>query len=275
MIKDKLKAGFIGFIPKGDDVDPYKVLKNYAKIGYKGFEGGDMLFKSGDPAENLKKVQSFGIEPLSIHVADVNKPDISGLVKRAKAIGVSRAATFVGCIGRNYFSGVIEVPGYDEIMREIETLDSLAKQLDSEGISLSFHNHHVELTNCYNGIPALYLMKENSQYLKFEIDCGWVTYAGYDPVTVLRSMGNRLGAVHIKDLIPGEVGIPRPDGRVQQMPRFTTPGTGMLNLRGCLETSYDMNMDYVIIEQDFQFNLTEEETVTAAYLNMKESGVLQ
>ena len=34
-------------------------------------------------------------------------------------------------------------------------------------------------------------------------------------------------------------------------------------------------MDYAIVEQDFQFNLTEAETLRAAYLNMKETGFVE
>lgn len=56
------------------------------------------------------------------------------------------------------------------------------------------------------------------------------------------------------------------------MPRFTTPGTGVLNLAGCLKTASEMGMKHAIVEQDFQYNLTQLETLTAAYYNMKETG---
>ena len=41
------------------------------------------------------------------------------------------------------------------------------------------------------------------------------------------------------------------------MPRFTTPGTGLLDLKGCLETASGMGMEWAIVEQDFQYNLTQ------------------
>ena len=50
----KMKAGFIGFMPFFDpSVDIYALLQSYAQLGYKGFEGGDMLLR-GDYVENLK-----------------------------------------------------------------------------------------------------------------------------------------------------------------------------------------------------------------------------
>ncbi len=40
-----------------------------------------------------------------------------------------------------------------------------------------------------NGVPVIYLMAANTQYLKFEVDCGWVTYADYDPINFMKGSG--------------------------------------------------------------------------------------
>ena len=58
---NKMKAAMIGFLPK--EQDPYEVLESYAKLGYSAFEGADVLLREGDPAENLKRVNSFGMQP--------------------------------------------------------------------------------------------------------------------------------------------------------------------------------------------------------------------
>ena len=269
---NKMKAGFIGFLPKDEKADIIPILKDYAGLGYSGIEGGDNLFRRGDPAENLKKIKSFGLEPLAVRARITEELDIPEIIRRAGLLGVNRAAIFVGTVGMHHFSGSPSVPGYDEVMKEIELMEGLAGKLSREGLTLSFHNHHVEFLTCYKGLPAFYLIKENTDLLKFELDCGWVSYAGYDPVTVMRSLGDRLAAVHIKDYVPGEVSISMPDGKIRTMPRFTTPGTGVLDLKGCLKAASEMNTDYAIVEQDFQYRLTEKETLAAAYLNMKESG---
>ncbi len=52
-----------------------------------------------------------------------------------------------------------------------------------------------------NGVPVIYLMAANTQYLKFEVDCGWVTYADYDPINFMKGLGDRMTAVHIKDFV--------------------------------------------------------------------------
>ena len=62
---NKLKAGFIGFLPMGDLDETFKRLESYAEIGYKGVEMGDMFLRSGDPDENLARLKDLGMEPLS------------------------------------------------------------------------------------------------------------------------------------------------------------------------------------------------------------------
>ena len=61
---NKMKAALIGFMPK--DADPYQTLEAYAKAGYRAFEGGDLLLK-GDPAENRRRVEAIGMQPLAVH----------------------------------------------------------------------------------------------------------------------------------------------------------------------------------------------------------------
>ena len=40
------------------------------------------------------------------------------------------------------------------------------------------------------------------ELVKLELDCGWVTAAGHDPVKYLREQPGRIPLVHIKDMRP-------------------------------------------------------------------------
>lgn len=269
---NKMKAAMIGFLPK--EQDPYPVLESYAKIGYKAFEGADILLK-GDVSENLKRVQSYGIQPLAVHCDAANPPEMSKLIENAHLTGVKRVASYCGVAGAYRFRGRDTAPNYDDILREAERFDSIAKALAAEGITLTFHNHDAEFLQTINGVPVIYLMAANTEHLKFEVDCGWVAYAGYDPVAFMKALGNRLEVIHIKDFIDAEPVMSGPEDKQFPMPRFTTPGTGVLKLSDCLKTASEMNIEYAIVEQDFQYNLTQYETLTAAYLNMKETGFVE
>lgn len=270
----KMKAGYIGFMAF-DEKDPYSIIEKYSKLGYSGFEFGQMLLQ-GDPAENLKRVKSFGMEPLCMPFfkRGDEKPDLATIAKNAHTLGVNRVSTFVGVVANYRFRQIDAPPTYDDVMREIEEFEAIATELKKEDIRFTFHNHDVEFTSTYKGVPAIYLMAANSDNLRFEIDCGWATYAGYDPLQVLDALGDKVTDIHIKDFTAGEVIQTRPNGDVS-FPRFTTPGTGVLDLAGCLEKAQKMGIEWAIVEQDFQYNLSMEETLAAAYLNMKETGFVE
>ena len=269
---NKLKAAMIGFLPENGD--PYQTLEAYAKIGYRAFEGGNILLK-GDVSENLKRVEAMGMEPISVTVngsMDAEKSDIGEVIRNAHAIGVKQVTCYggIGCVYR--FSDEAPAPTMDAMLREAEYFENTAQALKKEGLNFCFHNHDIEFTYAINGVPLFWLMAANAPTLKFELDCGWATYAGEDPVKIMKTLGERLYAVHTKDFTPGAV--EREGGHPAVMPRFTTPGTGVLNLKGCLETAIELGAQYAIVEQDFQHNLTQLETLTAAYYNMKETGLV-
>ncbi|NLL35063.1 MAG: sugar phosphate isomerase/epimerase [Clostridiales bacterium] len=276
----KMKAGFIGFMPFFDpSVDIYALLQSYAQLGYKGFEGGDMLLR-GDYVENLKRVKSFGIEPITLGYMkrrmDGSEVKLSEIIENAHKLEVNRITTFSGVAGRFRFSDEIEPPTYDEIMREIEELEEVATECKKEGIEFAFHNHDIEFELCYRGVPALYLMCANSENLRIELDIGWCMYSGKNPAIVIKDLGSRLSsAIHIKDYIPKVVESPRRDGGVNLMPQFVAPGTGVVNLSECLEEALKNGVEWAVLEQDFQYNISQVEALTASYLIMKESGYVE
>ena len=276
----KLKAGFIGFIPfqaKGEEY--YNYLKSYAEIGYKGFEHGRSLLE-GDLDANLARVKGYGIEPICGwfgFMPGMPATPWEEAAENCHKLGVKRLAVYMSGAAFHRF-GMAEAPvTYDDTMREIEDLEKKAQFFAKEGIDFMFHNHDVELTTTFSGIPILDMMYINTEALKFELDIGWVTYGGKCPVDYIHRFGNRISALHIKDFADGWVlqDIPGKEVSKKPMPRFTTPGTGRVDLLGCLKAGAELDIEWAIVEQDFQYNLTEKETLTAAYLNMKETGYVE
>ena len=165
-------------------------------------------------------------------------------------------------------------------MKEIENLNYVAKELAKEGLVFTFHNHDAEFQSFYKGKSAFYHMVDESEYLKFEVDTGWALYGHFDPVKVLKYVGDKLNCVHIKDWTYGNAvqvmnmpGMEVDENKVQNaMPRFTAPGTGFLPLSAVLEQADAMGMEHAIVEMDFMYHMDQAETLRAAYLNMKETG---
>ena len=269
----KMKAGYIGFsfgMP-AEETDAF-----YAKtkeIGYQGTENLGMMLRSADDQDAIAKIKATGLTPLTLgwFFRDGVSPDPEDLIRRCQAIGCNRVTCMGGEISNYKFLGKKEKPTFDEIRREIDAMEETAVALDREGIVMAFHNHDWEFTMAYEGLPAYYHMIANSEKLKFLLDCGWATYGGVDPVKLINDLGPRIAALHIKDFIPGE--ITNPQG--VSMPRFTTPGTGKLDIHNVLKAGVENNVEWAIVEQDFMYNLSPIDTLTAAYLNMKETGYVE
>lgn len=77
--------------------------------------------------------------------------------------------------------------------------DDLAQRLADRGLRFAYHNHDFEL-GADQGLRRL--VAETSPAASFQIDLGWVKYAGEDPAKFLREIGSRAPLVHLKDMAP-------------------------------------------------------------------------
>lgn len=269
----RMKPGVTGFVPWGGDIFP--VLEKYAKMGYKAFEGGGAMFR-GDPVENTKRVHDLGMRLMAVAttVQGDAKADVADIVGKARIVGAPWVMLYHSSATSWRFADREHLPCYDEIMREIAKMDALSRELEKEGLHLVFHNHDQEFLTKYNGVPLIWLMAANCEHLRFEIDLGWVHYAGIDPVRVIDRLGERIVSLHVKDYLPGDNYENKPL-RTVRVPRYCAPGAGVLNLYDIFKAACDNGIEWAIIEQDMLYHLTAEESVQAAYYNMKETGFVE
>jgi len=272
----KIKSGFINFMPfglKGEEY--YERLKFYGDLGFNGFEGGNALL-DGDVKENLKRVRSFGMEPIDISYMNPRPgmPPVSmeELAERAHKLEVRRVVAFDNLASAYRFANKPEPSPYDDIMREIEDFEAKATFFKKEGIDFMYHNHDVELKVCYKGVPQLQLIAANTENLTFELDTGWADFAGADPVKLIHQLKNRISVIHLKDYQKEMVNYPRFDNVI--VPQFTAVGTGELDLKGVLQAAIEENIEWAIVEQDFYTKLDQQASLVCAYYNMKETGLI-
>jgi sugar phosphate isomerase/epimerase len=68
------------------------------------------------------------------------------------------------------------------------------------GVRVGYHNHAQELEIVLDGRTALEVFAEQpDDTVMLEVDTYWAAVAGQDPVALLRRLGDRVGAVHLKD----------------------------------------------------------------------------
>jgi sugar phosphate isomerase/epimerase len=271
----KMKAGFIGFMDR--EKDPWEQLETAAKIGYRGTENGEFILRQGNFEENLARFRDMGMEVLTVATGSgesLAKEGAESLIKRAHELGIDRAVVFHGAV---YFTKMNRTVTYDDVMREIELLQKSAEACKREGVKLAYHNHDPEFRMSFNGLTVFDMLLAFAPDLWIELDVGWTTYAGLNPVDVLKRVAPRLSAVHFKDFIPGpDVQVPLWGSKeLYSMPNFCSLGSGALDVHGCLKACSEIGIEWAVVEQDYMHALSITESLQASYLVMKESGLLE
>ena len=179
-------------------------LRKAAELGYAGVE----LVREyeGIPAEDVVKVlEETGIKAVSAHVGlDAIEQDLPYLAK----LGVR----YVACPNAPFNTA-------EEAKELAADLNRLAKLAKEYGITIGYHNH----TDEFYVDEGKYLMDwliENTvpETVAFEIDCGWASAAGINPVEYIQKHAGRIAAIHIKEN-NAVIGAEKPRSRHEKVER--------------------------------------------------------
>lgn len=92
----------------------------------------------------------------------------------------------------------------DEAKRTAEIANRIGEGAHGAGLQFIYHNHNFEFAEVGGGVTGYdVLLKETDPKLvKFQIDCGWMIFAGRDPVTYFKKYPHRFPMIHVKDFLP-------------------------------------------------------------------------
>lgn len=181
-------------------------------------------------------LEEYGIEVISSHVQlDALREGVEDSVEFNKAIGNDTITV--------PYLAEEQRPTDAEGWRELgEELAGIAEDLAEEDMRLAYHNHDFEMVE-YDGQTALEIMFEAAgPEVLAQIDLAWVDRGGHDPAEYLRSMGDRVFAVHAKDNAP--------EGENEDQLGFAAVGAGTMEWPGILEAADEVGAEWYIIEHD-------------------------
>jgi sugar phosphate isomerase/epimerase len=88
----------------------------------------------------------------------------------------------------------------DDVKWIADRVNQLAEQAKGYGLRFGYHNHQWEFTNRVDDRPAYEQFVELlSPEVVLEVDTFWATVGGADAPAVLRGLGDRVVAIHVKD----------------------------------------------------------------------------
>ena len=189
------------------------------------------------PAADQKEVlDKYGMTVCVTHKGlDRMENDLEGLIADHKIIDCD--ALGLGAAPGEYRETAEKVRAF------IQKTAAIGKVLKAHGMTFNYHNHDFEfhkLPDCDKTMMDLLLEETDPELFHFIPDVAWIHYGGSDPVEILNKMKGRVKVIHFKDYIIDDAGERK----------FVSLGKGKVDLKACFEAASELEMPYIMYEQD-------------------------
>jgi sugar phosphate isomerase/epimerase len=184
------------------------VLRRIAELG---FDAVEPFQPTVDPAGFRKVADDLGLRVSSAHAM--------GLIQDADPGPVFEAIATLGTDLAIVPAGIAEdeFTTREGLARTADRLNALAEKAEAHGMRLGYHNHWWEFEPVFEGRHALEELADLlAPGVVLEVDTYWAAVGGADVPAVLRGLGDRVVAIHVKDgpLVKGEPNLAVGTGRM-------------------------------------------------------------
>lgn len=260
----------------GADIDA--TFARVAAIGYREIELPGLLGKT--PAELAAAAARAGLRIVSLHVpllamggpaAMTLNSDPARLAEAVSTLGARWAVAPIAMIPTNFrpaagesmgaaIARTVAAAGADIWKQTAEKLNTAASGLAAHGIKVGYHNHNIEFAPVGDTTGFDILLAEcDPRLVKFEVDLGWVSTAGLDPVRFLERVSGRVRLLHVKDVAAGN-----PQSfQISMMPAEV--GSGTLDWARILPAAYRAGVEHFLVEQEPPFTIPRIEAAERSY----------
>ena len=260
------------------------VLQRVRETGYSVVEVSQIPMTAQNVADMERARTELGIEYAAISAKTTAPPSSQDqtladhfdlLVEEAQTLGTSMIR-----IGMMPMEAMRSPEAFFAFCDEAE---QYAARMQEAGISLSYHNHHVEFARI-DGRTLLEHLREKAPSLRFEIDCHWVQRGGRDPERTLQQFDGVLDMVHLKDyritLPPAEVLAAMDAGDTTAFPtywqgsivQFAEVGQGTLDWAPVIEQGIASGAEHLLVEQDLTYGRDIFESLAMSRAHLVELG---
>ena len=247
------------------DSDAKGTLQKLAAIGYKNLEsasGMKGLYYGFKPKEFSSMVKDMGMTWRSGHVGGVPftmttlmklatsakdsaqmqkyKPFIEHMPKMPSLQDSAQQLADEAAEGGLEFLICAAIPTktMDDVKLAVDVFGKAGEACKKAGVQFAFHNHSFEFVPINGILPYDYIMENTDKELvKSELDLGWVTVAGLNPVEVIKKYHGRIPLWHVKDI----------DKTTKEPVEI---GKGYVDFKPIFDVSKTSGMKYFFIEQD-------------------------
>jgi sugar phosphate isomerase/epimerase len=265
------------------DIGPFETLRKVAEIGYRAVEVSQIPMDGPNVAELERSRGELGIEFAAL---SAQLDGEAGATPYPLAVDVERAASDCARLGTDMLRiGMLpmsELRSEDRVVDYARRVEKAALALADHGITLYYHNHHVDFAKM-GGRYVMDILAEEAPSIGLEVDVHWVQRGGLDPVRTLAKYAGRTAMVHLKDYRIGalpEEGIAAYEAgdseafqrHFRDVVQFAEVGEGNLDFAAIVPAAVDAGARYLLVEQDLLYGRTVFEALTTSHDNLVALG---
>jgi sugar phosphate isomerase/epimerase len=237
-------------------------LARLAEIGYREVESGRDHDKP--PKEMRDALMRHGLTSPSYHVD-------------WKSLGADWPKVIEDnkIVGRTYLVN----PWIEEDVRNqpdgwkhaAETLNHAGETARKAGIQFAYHNHWIEFVPLEDRTLPYDILLEHCDpnLVKMEMDLGWITVGGQDPVKYFERYPGRFCMVHVKDVhqVPDAASVRGGRFSGENMTILSDVGSGIIDWKRIFAHSKQAGIKHYFVEHDNPKNSMETARVSYQYLD--------
>ena len=234
--------------------DPAGTLRELREIGYGEVESAG--FGSLSAKQFRQLLDDAGLTCPSAHLTfDID--NLSAAFENAHALGAQYAASgsLHALAGDSKPAAGASRPAMslDEAKRTAEIANRIGAAAKRAGLQYVYHNHDAEFADQGGVIGYDLLLRETDPDLvKFEIDCGWMIFAGRNPIDYFNKHPNRFPMIHVKDFL-GSHDTGKTAGGATEM-LGAELGRGQIDYRPIFAAAKRAGLRHYFVEQEGPFS---------------------
>jgi sugar phosphate isomerase/epimerase len=226
------------------EADAAGTLKKLREIGYGEVETAG--FGTMSAKQFRKLIDDAGLVCASAHLA-FDPDNLNRAFDDAHALGASYVVSSMlpnDVAGPNA-KGPMTL---ERTQRTIERANHIGEAARKAGLQYAYHNHAIEFVDVGDGVLAydMLIEKTDPSLVKFEIDCGWMVFAGKNPIDYFKRHPKRIPLIHVKDFEKRTTNDSDMHG--------AELGTGVVDYAPIFEAAGKAGLQHYFVEQEGPFS---------------------
>lgn len=226
--------------------DEPATIKAVAEAGYKQVELMSVL--EGENIVKLAKDNGLSVTSSFFEWKTIADPDAEGVptieavIEKANQYGLKYLV--FGYIGKGYRETL------DHYRKMADTANAAGEKIRAAGMKMAYHNHSFEFQPLEDDKMGfeVFIERFDPSTVSFELDVFWAAIGGWNPVEILRRLGDRTSQLHLKDIRPG-TGTIFDESEVPKN-AFQEVGDGSITFGEILQLADELGVDQCHVEQD-------------------------